>query len=65
MSVTIKEVAEKAGISSSTVSRVVGNYGYVNKKTRRKILVAIQELGYKPNATARSMVKNLLIPSAW
>jgi DNA-binding LacI/PurR family transcriptional regulator len=56
MKVTIKEVAEKAGVSTSTVSRVVGNYGYVSKKARRRILAAIRELGYKPNATARSMV---------
>lgn len=56
MKVTIKEVGERAGVSSATVSRVVGNYGYVSEKTRRKILAAIRELGYKPNAIARSMV---------
>lgn len=56
MKVTIKEVAEKAGVSPATVSRAVGHYGYVSEKTRRKILAAIRELGYKPNAIARSMV---------
>jgi LacI family transcriptional regulator len=56
MKVTIKEVGKKAGVSSATVSRVVGHYGYVSEKTRRKILAAIRELGYKPNAIARSMV---------
>ena len=56
MKVTIKEVAEKAGVSASTVSRVVGHYGYVSEKTRRKIRAAIRELDYKPNAIARSMV---------
>ncbi|MCL4561382.1 MAG: LacI family transcriptional regulator [Chloroflexi bacterium] len=57
MKVTIKEVAKKAGVSASTVSRVVGNYGYVGEKNRKKILAVIRELDYHPNAIARSMVK--------
>ena len=56
MAVTIKDVAIKAGVSPATVSRVVGNYGYVSQRTRKKVLVAIQDLGYRPNAIARSMV---------
>lgn len=56
MRVTIKDVAEKAGVSPATVSRVVGNYGYVSEKTRRKVLAAVEELGYRPDSIARSMV---------
>jgi LacI family transcriptional regulator len=53
---TIKDVAYKAGVSPATASRVAGNYGYVSKATRQKVLVAIRELGYHPNSIARSMV---------
>ena len=54
--VTIKDVARKAGVSPATASRVAGNYGYTSKTSRRKVLAAIQELGYRPNFVARSMV---------
>jgi LacI family transcriptional regulator len=54
--VTIKDVAKKAGVSPSTVSRVSGNYGYVSKAIRQKVLTAIRELNYHPNTIARSMV---------
>lgn len=57
MAVTIKDIAKKAQLSPATVSRVVGNYGYVSEETRSKVLTAIEELGYRPNAIARSMVK--------
>ncbi len=53
---TIKDVAEKAGVSPSTVSRVVGSYGYVKKSTRNKIQRVIVDLDYKPNTLARSMI---------
>jgi len=53
--VTIKDVALKAGVSTSTVGRVVGNYGYVSDKTREKVLKAMKEIGYYPNAIARSL----------
>lgn len=56
MKVTIREVAAKAGVSPATVSRVVGNYGYVSQKTRRKVLAAVKELGYRPDSIARSLV---------
>jgi len=56
LATTIKDVAIKAGVSPATVSRVVGNYGYVSDQTRNIVLAAIKELGYHPNAIARSMV---------
>ena len=53
--VTIKDVALRAGVSTSTVGRVVGNYGYVSDETRKKVLKAMREIGYYPNAIARSL----------
>ena len=57
MRFTIKDVARKAGVSPATVSRVVGNYGYASQESRKKVMAAIRELDYRPNAIARSLVK--------
>lgn len=54
--VTIYDIAQEAGVSISTVSRVLNDSGYVGAKTRRRILNAIRKFDYLPNATARSMV---------
>ncbi|MDO5408087.1 MAG: LacI family DNA-binding transcriptional regulator [Eubacteriales bacterium] len=54
---TIKEVAELAGVSKSTVSRVLNNNGYVNEETRRRIEKVIQEYGYRPSAAAVTLSK--------
>lgn len=56
MSVTIKDVAKLAEVSISTVSRVINNSKPVSPEVRRKVLDAIDELGYKPNQVARSLV---------
>lgn len=56
MTVTIKDVAKKAGVSISTVSRVINNSKPVSLEARQKVLKAIDELGYKPNEVARSLV---------
>jgi LacI family transcriptional regulator len=50
---TIRDVAERAGISRSTVSRHISGQGYVSPEARRRIQAAIDELGYVPNAMAR------------
>lgn len=52
---TIKEVAELAGVSKSTVSRVLNNNGYVGEETRKRIEAVIQEYQYRPSATAVSL----------
>ncbi len=53
---TIKQVAEKAGVSVASVSNVVnGNFHKVSAETRRKIEKIIAETGYTPNAMARSL----------
>lgn len=56
MSVTLADVAAKAGVSVATAARVLGQYGSVGAATREKVLKAAEELGYVPNALARSMV---------
>lgn len=53
--ITIKEVAEKAGVSSMTVTRVINNIGYVSEKTREKIEAVIKETGYIPNRLASTL----------
>lgn len=54
---TIKQVAERAGVSVATVSRVLNDNGYVQLDTRRKVEEAIQQLEYIPNEVARSLYK--------
>lgn len=54
---TIKQVAERAGVSVATVSRVLNDNGYVQLDTRKKVEEAIDQLGYIPNEVARSLYK--------
>ena len=53
--VTIKDVAKEAGVSYSTVSRVVNNKTYVNPDTRDRVVQAMLRLGYQVNLHARSL----------
>ncbi len=53
--VTIIDVAKEAGVSYSTVSRVVNNKSYVNEETRAKVLQAMTRMGYQANLQARSL----------
>ena len=55
MTVTLKEVALRAGVSRSAVSRTFTKGASVSEKTRRKVRKAAQELGYRPNALASSL----------
>lgn len=52
---TIKDVARKAGLALSTVSLVINNSGYVSEKARKKVLKAVEELGYHPSRAARGL----------
>ena len=56
--VTIKDVAKHAGVSASTVSRVVSKKGKISTETTNRIYEAIELLGYVPNYNARSLVNN-------
>lgn len=53
--VTSRDVARAAGVSQTTVSRVVRNSDAVRPATRERVLRAFEELGYAPNAAARAM----------
>ncbi|MCK0172437.1 LacI family transcriptional regulator [Aliiroseovarius sp. S1123] len=55
MAVTLKEVAERAGVSRSAVSRTFTDGASVSDKMRRKVEKAARELGYSPNALASSL----------
>jgi LacI family transcriptional regulator len=56
MSSTIKDVAKRANVSIATVSRIVNNQTGYSEKTKKKVLEAIEELGYQPNAIARGLI---------
>jgi LacI family transcriptional regulator len=51
----IYEVAELAGVSLATVSRVINPGAKVSDKTREKVVAAMQKLGYRPNSIAQSL----------
>ena len=52
---TIFDVAERAGVSIKTVSRVVNNEPNVRERTRNRVLQSVRELSYQPNAAAREL----------
>ncbi|WP_420413564.1 LacI family DNA-binding transcriptional regulator [Roseibium sp.] len=54
-SVTIDDVARHVGVAKGTVSRVLNNYTDISEATRKRILKAVQDLGYQPSATARNL----------
>jgi len=54
---TIKDVAKSAGVSVSTVSRVINNNLNVSSEKRRKVLAEIKNSGFTPNALARGLVQ--------
>ncbi len=67
--ITINDVAKHAGVSVTTVSRVLNNRGYISGATREKVQSSINHLGFIPNELARSFFTNnsnligLIIPT--
>ncbi|ANZ98622.1 LacI family transcriptional regulator [Carnobacterium divergens] len=55
MTIKLTDVAKKAGVSPTTVSRVINHYGYLSQKTIDKVHLAMEELNYQPNSLARSL----------
>jgi LacI family transcriptional regulator len=55
---TLQDVAHRAGVSKSTVSRVLNNSAKISEATRGRVLSAASELNYEPNIIARSLSKN-------
>lgn len=71
MGVTIKQIAELAGVSRGTVDRAIHGRGDVNPETKEKIERVMRETGYRPNAVAKALkaVQNpvtldVLVPSS-
>lgn len=58
MPVTIKDVAAKCGLSISTVSKAFNNYADISAETRETVQRAAREIGYYPNAIARTLKTN-------
>lgn len=54
--VTISDVAKAAGVSSATVGRALGDYGYVRAEIRDHVRKVADSLGYRPNSLAKSMI---------
>lgn len=55
MVVTIKDIAEKVGVSVTTISRVLNNRGYLSDNLKKKVQATMEELNYQPNELARSL----------
>lgn len=55
---TIYQVAKLAGVSLSSVSRVLNNHAHVSSATKAKVLAAIEQLDYHPNFIARSLASH-------
>lgn len=58
MTVTIKDIAKSAGVSTATVSNVLTQKKYVSSELEQRVYRAIEELGYRPNLYARSLKTN-------
>ena len=52
---TMRDVANKAGVSTATVSHVINRTRFVREETRQSVLQAIADLGYRPSSVARSL----------
>ena len=52
---TLKDVAKEAGLTVTTVSRVLNNRGYISDNARKKVAEAMKKLNYRPNELARSL----------
>lgn len=53
--ITIKDVAQAAGVSTQTVSRVLNNTSYVSIETRKRVETIVDQMGYRINTLARSL----------
>lgn len=56
IAVRIKDIAKEAGVSVTTVSRVLNNEKYVKDEVRERVQMVIDEMGYTPSSIARSLV---------
>ena len=70
MRLTLEKIGELAGVSRSTVSRVINSQRDVSEEVRTRVLETIERTGYRPNQAARTLVSSrsqvlgLVIPSS-
>ena len=65
-SITIRDVAKKAGVSHTTISQVINNSGRISVETRKRIWKVIDELNYYPNDyTQKLSVLRMLLPTGF
>ncbi|MEN2766821.1 LacI family DNA-binding transcriptional regulator [Ornithinibacillus xuwenensis] len=55
MNLTIKDIAKMAGVSPGTVSKIINNYGGIGESTKQKVQKVIEETGYRPTFSAKSL----------
>lgn len=69
MAVTISDVAQRAGVSTSTVSKVLNNWSTISDQTKEKVMKAVEELNYIPNSQAvsfaRGATRNIIFLSSF
>lgn len=57
MSITVKDVAKRANVATSTVSRVINDHHSISPATKKKVRKVMQEIGYVPNKNAQNLGK--------
>lgn len=55
MNLTIKDIANMAGVSPGTVSKIINNYSGISEKTKKKVMDIIEETGYQPTFFAKAL----------
>lgn len=66
MKLTIKEIADMAGVSVTTVSQIINNKGSrFSEKTRNKVLAVVEEYDYKPIILLRTLSHVIQKQSGW
>ncbi|MBU9712845.1 LacI family DNA-binding transcriptional regulator [Evansella tamaricis] len=59
MRLTIKEIAKLAGVSQSTVSKIINNYSDVGEETKKRVREIMNEKGYRPSYSAKTLASNV------
>ena len=57
MAVTLRQIAELAGVSRGTVDRVINNRGHVNEEVEARVRQIAMELGYEPNPVGQALAR--------